>query len=61
MDVVKKTELDLPTDKSKRIIKSNIRHESSSKQNDVKVNEIDMAFSEVCILRILLLFTRFIT
>jgi hypothetical protein len=48
LNVVEKS-LELPKDKSKRIKKSNIGHESStsSRQNDVKVDEIDITLSKV--------------
>ncbi|CAG8532771.1 2966_t:CDS:10 [Funneliformis mosseae] len=47
LNVVEKS-LELPKDKSKRIKKSNIGHESStsSRQNDIEVDEIDMTLSE---------------
>ncbi|RIA93295.1 hypothetical protein C1645_819606 [Glomus cerebriforme] len=47
LNVVKKS-LELPKDKSKRIKKSNIGYESStsSRQNNIEVNEIDMTLSE---------------
>ncbi|PKY55857.1 hypothetical protein RhiirA4_475647 [Rhizophagus irregularis] len=48
LNVVKKS-LELSKDKSKRIKKSNIGYESltSSKQNDIEVDEIDITLSEV--------------
>ncbi|GBC45676.2 uncharacterized protein OCT59_013563 [Rhizophagus irregularis] len=47
LNVVEKS-LELPKDKSKRIKKSNIGHESStsSRQNDIEVDEIDITLSE---------------